>query len=297
MNMRMKFRNVVNDGTAMPPRLRMQYNMWALEKLPRDGEEWTVPQKLDQVVAAGFGGFEAFSTDPAEAEELRQMLKDRGLGIGFNAFAWTAEDLKPAIEMAQRMGAGYISAQVFGSLRGAAEITDRLMEMYEVANASLMPLFIETHRGRVTQDLRRTVKIVRNFGRVRFTGDFSHYIVAGEEGGPWSQELWDHFRPIAERCGNFHGRIGFGEQVQNDIGDGSGQMAQQFKKLWTLGMAAWLKRSQPGDILPFCAELGPPLYSITDLNGREISDRWAQSLVIKRLAEEAWADAQNELAN
>ena len=80
--------------------------------------------------------------------------------------------------------------------------------------------------------------------------------------------------------------------MQNDIGDGRGELAQQFKKLWSMGMATWLKKSQPGDVLPFTCELGPTPYAITDLSGREISDRWEQSLIIRRLAEEAWSDAE-----
>jgi hypothetical protein len=31
-----------------------------------------------------------------------------------------------------------------------------------------------------------------------------------------------------------------------------------------------------------------PAYAIVDPSGREISDRWEQSLVMKRLAEQAW---------
>jgi hypothetical protein len=38
--------------------------------------------------------------------------------------------------------------------------------------------------------------------------------------------------------------------------------------------------------------LGPAPYAVADLSGRELSDRWQQSLVVKRLAEEAWADAE-----
>jgi hypothetical protein len=56
-------------------------------------------------------------------------------------------------------------------------------------------------------------------------------------------------------------------------------------------MTRWLEKAHAGDVLPFCSELGPPPYAITDPTGREISDRWEQSLVIKRLAEEAWHDA------
>jgi len=287
----MAFRNVVNDGTQTPPRLRPQYNAWAAIGLPRGQPEWPLAEKLDRLAAAGFTGFEAHTTTPQATDELRQMLRDRGLGIGFQAYPTVVDDLSPSIELAHRIGADYLTAQVFGFLKSTPEIADTLQEMYELVNDAGLPFFVETHRGRVTQDLRRTVKITRRFPKVRFTGDFSHYILACELGGTWPQEAWEAFQPIVERCGNFHGRIGYGEQIQNDIGDGTNPTCQQFKKLWTLGMTAWLRKSRPGDILPFCSELGPPGYSITDLSGQELSDRWQQGLVIKRLAEEAWADA------
>jgi sugar phosphate isomerase/epimerase len=287
-----KFRNVVNDGTDNPPRLRTQYNMWAMIKLPRDGQEWSVDERLDRVRESGFTGFEASAGNETEADELALKLRDRGLEFGFASSGTEARDLKKPVELAVRMNAQYFTAQVFGSMKGMPEIAATLWEMYEVVNDAGLPFFVETHRGRVTQDLRRTVKVAQRLKRLRFTGDFSHYVVAGELGGQWAEEIWEAFEYLAERCCNWHGRIGFGEQVQNDIGDGGGEMAQQFKKLWTIGFRAWLKEARPGDILPFCAELGPPGYSIVDLNGREISDRWQQSLVIKRLAEEAWADAQ-----
>jgi sugar phosphate isomerase/epimerase len=291
----MAFRNVVNDGTNRPPRLRTQYNMWATHCLPRGGKEWTVPQRLDRIAAAGFGGFEAQANSIEEARELKKMLNDRSLEIGFAAFGGTPEDLDKPIEFALEMGAGYITAQVFGAMKHSAEIIEILQGMYERVNGAGLPFFVETHRGRVTQDLLRTLRVIDGLDRVRFTGDFSHYVVAGELGGEWSEEIWQAFEKIAARCGNYHGRIGYGEQVQNDIGDGLNKQAQQFKKLWTLGMKHWLKQAQPGDVLPFCSELGPPGYSITDLDGREISDRWEQSLVIKRLAEEAFADAQKSI--
>jgi hypothetical protein len=62
-------------------------------------------------------------------------------------------------------------------------------------------------------------------------------------------------------------------------------------------MAGWLQKAQPGDILPFTCELGPIYYSIPDLSGKEISDRWQQALIIRRLAEDAWTDAQLAIAS
>ncbi len=286
------FRNIVNDRSSNPPRLRTQYNMWALIGLPRDGQEWTLDQRLDHVREAGFQGFEATAATEQQADELAGKLRDRGLEYGFAALVTTLDDVKKVRDLALRMQAQYVTVQVFGAMKGSDEIVATLSEMIDLVNSAGLPFFVETHRGRVTQDLRRTVRVARQLDRLRLTGDFSHYVVAGELGGQWPPEVWDAFTFLAGRCGNWHGRIGNGEQVQNDIGDGSGAMAQQFKKLWTVGFRAWLNQARPGDVLPFCAELGPPGYSITDLSGREISDRWQQSLVIKRLAEEAWADAQ-----
>ena len=220
------------------------------------------------------------------------MLRDRNLGIGFSTTATEADDLLPYIELAHRMRGDYLTVQVPGSLQASPRIADLLEEMYELANDAGLPLFIETHRGTVTQDLRRTVKVINRFKKVRFTGDFSHYVLAGELGGGWSDDVWDHFQQIAAALRNWRGRISFGEQIQDDIGDGAGEPARQFKKLWTTGFAAWLEKARAGDVLPFGCQLGPVPYSLTDLSGREISDRWEQCLVIKRLAEEAWADAQ-----
>lgn len=85
-----------------------------------------------------------------------------------------------------------------------------------------------------------------------------------------------------------------------DVGDGRDNAhARNFQWLWERAMRFWLARAKPGDIFPFAPELGPPSsgYSITypSPSGQivEISDRWAQSLVVKRLAEESWAAAKN----
>jgi hypothetical protein len=98
--------------------------------------------------------------------------------------------------------------------------------------------------------------------------------------------------PVLERISHLHGRISNGEQAQVDVGDGSGATAQFFVTLWSTAMRHWLSGAGPGDVFPFTSELGPPRYAITLPDGREFSDRWEQSLVMKRLAEQAWQKAQ-----
>jgi hypothetical protein len=94
--------------------------------------------------------------------------------------------------------------------------------------------------------------------------------------------------PVLSRVSHLHGRISNGEAVQVHVGDGSDQTAQFFVQIWAAAMQEWRNNARPGDVFPFASELGPPRYAITTPDGKEFSDRWEQSLVMKRLAEQAW---------
>ncbi|MGD0540005.1 MAG: hypothetical protein ABSB33_00670 [Tepidisphaeraceae bacterium] len=268
----MGFRNVVNDGSSNQPRLRPQQSTAGMLALD-PGEAGSIAAFLDRIEGAGFGGFEAHCQGEQDAGELAAMLLDRGLAVGYAAVAGEADDLLGALELAHRMRADYLSVRVTGSLKASPDIAETLEEMYELVNDAGLPLFIETRGGSVTQDLRRTVKVVKRFKKVRFTGDFSSYIAACELAAHWSEEVWDHFRQIARRCGSWHGALGIGDA-------GSGEMIQEIKKLWVFGIGEWLNKARPGEILPFCCD--------------PAAGGWEQCLAIKRLAEEAWAEAMAE---
>jgi hypothetical protein len=151
---------------------------------------------------------------------------------------------------------------------------------------------METHRNTCTETLPQTYRLLQRLPDVRVTADLSHFFVIGEFYGWESERLPERLGPVLERVSSFHGRISNGEQIQVDVGDGSGRLPQVYVQIWAQGMRAWLRDARPGDVLPFASELGPPSYAIVDPSGREISDRWEQSLVMKRLAEQAWEQAR-----
>ena len=71
-----------------------------------------------------------------------------------------------------------------------------------------MPLFIETHRGTITQDLLRTIAYSRQVPRMRFTLDASHYVVAGEVTQPdAAPRFTEALAEIIARSSSVHARV------------------------------------------------------------------------------------------
>jgi sugar phosphate isomerase/epimerase len=281
-----------NDGSANPPRLRVQHSLWSLRKLPmNEPAEWTLDQKFARVKAAGFEAVECWLTDEDEAEH-REALDRHGLRLVLGHRPFTLDDVRKTVDRAVRLGADYVFAQPADAFTPAGDVAEICREGRQIANDQGIPLFVEIHRNNFTENLPQIKQLVELVPDVRFTADLSHLVVCGEFYGWKDERAVDRMMPVLERTSHLHGRISNGEAVQVDVGDGTGETAQFFVRLWATAMHHWLRGAAPGDVLPFASELGPPRYAITTPDGREFSDRWEQSLVMKRLAEQAWAKAQ-----
>ena len=283
--------NRLSDGTDAAPRLRVQQSLWALQKLPMNAEtEWTLDEKFQRVHDAGFAGVECWLNDGNEAE-VGDALKRHGLRIVLGHRPFKSEEIRATVDRAVRLGADFVFAQPADAFTSLDTVVALVTEGRKMANDAGIPFFVETHRNNFTENLPQTLALIERVPDIRFTADLSHFVVVGEFYG-WADEgAIDRMMPVLERTAHIHGRISNGEQVQVDVGDGSGVTPQFFVRLWSTAMRHWLKDAQPGDIFPFTSELGPPRYAITLPDGKEFSDRWEQSLVMKRLAEQAWAEA------
>ncbi len=281
----------LNDGTAAAPRLRVQHSLWSLRRLPMNAEqEWSLNEKFERVKAAGFEAVECW-LGPQDETEVSEALKRHDLRLVLGHRPFQIEQTRTVVEQAVRLGADFVFAQPADAFTSLDSVVTLVTEGSKIAADNGLPYFVETHRNNFTENLPQTLALIERVPDIRFTADLSHFVVVGEFYGWEDEHASDRMLPVLERTAHLHARIGNGEQVQVDVGDGTGQTAQFFVRLWKIAMQHWLKSAKPGDILPFTSELGPPRYAITLPDGREFSDRWEQSLVMKKLGEQAWSEA------
>ncbi|HEX8550397.1 MAG TPA: TIM barrel protein [Abditibacteriaceae bacterium] len=280
-----------NDGSQNAPRLRVGQALWGMQELPlnstQDGTEWTLDEKFERCAEAGFECVECWLSDENEGE-VKAALDRHGLKIVLGHRPFSPEDVSQTVERAIRLGADFIFAQPASAYHSLSETVALVSKGRKIANDAGLAFFVETHRNNFTETIRQTNELLTAAPNMRVTGDFSHFVVVGEFYGWADEDAVGKMDTILQRVSHLHGRISNGEAVQVDVGDGSGQTAQFFVQLWARAMKHWRAGAQPGDVLQFSSELGPPRYAITLPDGREFSDRWQQALVMKQLAEQAW---------
>ncbi len=147
-----------------------------------------------------------------------------------------------------------------------------------------MPLYIETHRATITQDIWRTVEMTKRHPEIHFNGDFSHWYTGLEMPYGDITAKFDFCEPVFERVRFFHGRIGDPSCMQVDVGDGTGlTYVDHFREMWTRSCIGFLRSAKPGDYISFAPELlHPSIYYgrlMPDGKGgfTEYSDRWQQA--------------------
>lgn len=255
-------------------------------------------EKFRMIAEAGFDGIDAFVPKPDEAAAWRELLDRYGLGLSVNAYPSSADDLRRELERAADFGGiRAVNAQVMTPFATGPAATRLLEDIAALSGAYGLPVNVETHRGTITQDLIRTADYVRRIPGLRLTADFSHYVLAGEM-LRIPGEAEELFRLLLSRADCLHGRVSNGEQIQVGCFSAEEQpMLDHYGRWWALAMRGWLDRhaneagNSGGRAFLFIPELGPPPYAITTEDGRELNDRWRQSLALAAYARRLWDGA------
>lgn len=287
-------------STKCKPRLELLMSWWGMNGLgaQNDGDEWSMEEKVRNIAEAGYDGINGMLPEGKEAEQWHRLLDKYNLSYSVNAYPKTAEELDVFLRKTKSFGrVNFVNVQVMRPFLVGEQAVQLLADMAELSRSSSIPVYIETHRGTITQDLLRTVEYVERLPELELTIDFSHYIVAGEM-RTVSDEAEELLQKLLSRTKSIHARVSNGEQIQIDIpmlasvGEYDEPMLKHFQRWWLGGMRSWSQTAKEDAVLPFVCELGPPPYAITvrDIDGVEceVSDRWTQALLFARIARSLW---------
>lgn len=292
---------LLNDGSAAAPQLRLHLNLGNLADL-RAGSLWPGLEgdaRDARLRADGFDGVQLTDDGTAPA---RTRLRFTGLDR-----VNTPAEADAVVARHAARGDEALTLHVGWGLEGDAE-AGRLVEAVLDASARhRLPVFIETHRATITQDLWRTVQLAQRFPEIRFNGDFSHYYCGHELVYGGFERKLEFMAPIFARTGYLHGRVASPGCMQVPIESvsarprhavGEADYLAHFHEMWTRAMRGFLGLARAGDVLVFAPELlsGRGYYArmVSDGAGGlvEETDRYAQALLLCDLARECWAEAR-----
>jgi hypothetical protein len=248
------------------------------------------PRSFEDILAAGYEGVQF--AEPPTAAQLQECSR-LGLGRAGSARVNDVREAQGVVERAIGDGLECVTLHVGWGTEDDAEAS-RLIEGI-LAAADRIPLFVETHRATIFQDIWRTVQFVRRFPELRFNGDFSHWYTGLEMVYGGFEKKVEFIRPVLDRVRFLHGRIGNPGCIQVDIGDGDPSKhpyVPHFRTLWTLSFRGFLNDPDAGETILFVPELlSPAIYYGRTFAGREEGDRWEQSLVLRGIAEDCFESA------
>jgi hypothetical protein len=297
-------------GAAPHPSLRRDLNMGTTWLLPEwssgpRGDEQSV---LEAAAAAGYQGIQG--ANPRRCREL---------GLVPTTFAIHPEPGGLAEQARRWSELGFACCTILlGTGLEDDAAADRLVEeVLAASEAARLPLYVETHRATVTQDIWRTLRLVERFPDLRFNADLSHWYTGHDLASRDLGDVLDLLAPMLARVRYLHGRIGTSGCIQVDVGesgdgadgaDGAAAAVADVRALWVRAMAGFIAGAAddpvpaPGPRLGFAPELLPAEVGYArrfpDPNGelREECDRWAQALVLTRLGQECFDEAAHQAA-
>lgn len=288
----------LNDGTSDAPKLRVYLNTGNLAELPPEsiwpGLEGAVA--LERLKEDGFEGFQPDETFAIPADPVLPFC-------GIDRVNEPGEADAVVSRYAKR-GDNSLVLHVGWGIEDDAVVHSLVDAVLSASGKHRLPVFFETHRATIIQDMWRTVELTKVFPEIRFNGDFSHYYCGQEMVYGGCEMKLDFMQPIFERIGFLHGRIANSCCMQMPIESadarprlavGEADYLEDFKEMWRRSMTGFKNNAGPGDVLVFAPEILRPTINYArvfpDANGelKEESDRYQQALLYMDIARACFA--------
>jgi hypothetical protein len=242
--------------------------------------------------AAGYDGIQFVEPLNQKALAKAQALN---LGVSGSHRVNAPAEAAPIAEAAADAGLECLTLHVGWGLESDDEGARLIEAVLAASTRHRIPLYIETHRATLFQDMQRTVQFVARFPELRFNGDFSHWYTGSEMVYGGFETKLAYIQPVIDRVRFLHGRIGNPGCMQVAITpDDPAPYVAHFRTLWTRCFQSYLRDPTPSQpFITFTPELlAPGIFYARTFDGAEESDRWQQSLLLTQIARECFAEAQ-----
>jgi hypothetical protein len=281
-----------NDGNGGKPNLRCYMSWLALDQMPQFASP-AADSDASRVHAIATAGYQGIQLDVEYSAAQVDLCRKAGLRVAGSGRVNRSSEIRAVAERALERGLDGVTLHVGWGMEDEAAGLRLLEGVIHTSEQLRIPLFVETHRATIFQDIWRTVQFVKRLPAIRINGDFSHWYTGLEFVYGGFETKMQFIAPVLERVRFLHGRIGNPGSMQVDIGGGD-EAAQpfvtHFRQLWIASMIRFLENAGPGDFLCFVPELLAPRINYGRAfrapNGELVdeSDRWAQSKILCELA-------------
>lgn len=228
--------------------------------------------------AAGYDGVEVWLPgSPQERDELMSATSKHGLAYGFLWGSGESDFVKHFEDFSKMLEIGVALKPLYFNCHSGKDWLDydlgtRLIRVgMDVSRSSGIPVYHETHRGRLMFAAHVTKKYLEAIPGLRLTLDISHWCAVHES------LLWDQKEAVdlaLENTDHIHARIGHAEGPQvND------PRAPEWKDAVNAHYAWWdkvvKKKAAAGLPMTILTEFGPPTYLPTvPYTFQPLADQW-----------------------
>lgn len=285
-----------SDGSTSAPRLLAGISFLTPAELP----DWSAGPRGDRATvyaALKAAGYEAIQTLEPQAA-IDAGLIPSGLMRIFRDVGQMREQARHWRDA----GCDCSTVQLGDGFESDDEMLRLAEAMLDIAQVLNHPIYLETHRATMTQDIKRTLDLVERLPELRFNGDFGHWYIGHELTYGDMDMKFERMRPVFERTRFMHLRVSsnaFGQLTASDPAEA--RHLDYYRRMWTASFEGFLRDARPGDYFAVHPELLPAhaCYPrmLPDGGGgwREESDRWTESAFLIEVARQCFADAQAAL--